>query len=382
MKVKGELLDFINRIYEAQLAYFELEALGARDINLDIHEMSFTFEVNNLNEILQKTSFFSRVGGKKTTIGKIIKEHKDILRKWQDNWFSHFVYPFKAKMRPMVARSLVNITGGGKVLDPMTGAGTANIEASLLGYPSVGVDVNPFYTAMTYGKWMFFKEPLDKKEAEHYWNRHALKQRTLRGESKKRKTKEVDSPHPLLPVVFSYANQMKDGDLSAYMRRIDELKDSYKVWRKIKKREQIKLGELRVKTASVEDLPFRSGSFNSIVTSPPYGTAIRYLDENPAPHFWDLSGVEEKLLDTKNISNYYDRLGRGYREMDRVLKDDGKVAIVIGNQKREGETIDIVGWTKEKFKEMGYEVELQFTELISSTGVWNILTDEILVFSK
>ena len=31
---------------------------------------------------------------------------------------------------------------------------------------------------------------------------------------------------------------------------------------------------------------------------------------------------------------------------------------------------------------MGYEVELQFTELISSTGVWNILTDEILVFSK
>lgn len=142
------------------------------------------------------------------------------------------------------------------------------------------------------------------------------------------------------------------------------------------------MGELRVKTASVEDLPFRSGSFNSIVTSPPYGTAIRYLDENPAPHFWDLSGVEEKLLDTKNISNYYDRLGRGYREMDRVLKDDGKVAIVIGNQKREGETIDIVGWTKEKFKEMGYEVELQFTELISSTGVWNILTDEILVFSK
>ena len=64
MKVKGELLDFINRIYEAQLAYFELEALGAKDINLDIHEMSFTFEVNNLNEILQKTSFFSRVGGK------------------------------------------------------------------------------------------------------------------------------------------------------------------------------------------------------------------------------------------------------------------------------------------------------------------------------
>ena len=116
------------------------------------------------------------------------------------------------------------------------------------------------------------------------------------------------------------------------------------------KREQIKLGELRVKTASVEDLPFRSGSFNSIVTSPPYGTAIRYLDENPAPHFWDLSGVEEKLLDTKNISNYYDRLGRGYREMDRVLKDDGKVAIVIGNQKEKEKPLILLGGRKRSLK--------------------------------
>ena len=58
---------------------------------------------------------------------------------------SHDLHIYKAKFFPRMVRALMNIFGpeNARIVDPFCGSGTALLEAALLGYDSVGVDVDP-----------------------------------------------------------------------------------------------------------------------------------------------------------------------------------------------------------------------------------------------
>jgi len=62
---------------------------------------------------------------------------------------SHDIHYYKAKFFPRLARSLLNICaqrlgdGPHRVVDPFVGSGTALLEAATLGIPSVGLDIDP-----------------------------------------------------------------------------------------------------------------------------------------------------------------------------------------------------------------------------------------------
>jgi len=58
----------------------------------------------------------------------------------------HGLHPYKGKFYPQLARSLLNACGvpeRAKVLDPFAGCGTTILEATLLGMRGLGVDANP-----------------------------------------------------------------------------------------------------------------------------------------------------------------------------------------------------------------------------------------------
>ncbi len=58
----------------------------------------------------------------------------------------HNIHPYPAKFIPEIPRSLIEIVGvpkGTAVLDPFCGSGVTLVEAQLLGYPSIGIDLNP-----------------------------------------------------------------------------------------------------------------------------------------------------------------------------------------------------------------------------------------------
>ena len=58
---------------------------------------------------------------------------------------SHDLHIYKAKFFPRMVRAVMNIFGSenARIVDPFCGSGTALLEAALLGYDSVGVDVDP-----------------------------------------------------------------------------------------------------------------------------------------------------------------------------------------------------------------------------------------------
>jgi DNA modification methylase len=67
----------------------------------------------------------------------------------------HGAHEYRGKFFPQLVRALLNVAGvkrGDLVLDPMCGSGTTPVEASLLGCVAFGVDMNPLSVLMSHAK--------------------------------------------------------------------------------------------------------------------------------------------------------------------------------------------------------------------------------------
>jgi len=88
-------------------------------------------------------------------IGLKHEEHEvsDWNFKYADTkYLTHGLHPYPARMIPQIASRLMDLYLAGKrnaiVADVFCGSGTVNVEASLKGFRSVGVDINPFATLL------------------------------------------------------------------------------------------------------------------------------------------------------------------------------------------------------------------------------------------
>jgi DNA methylase len=80
-------------------------------------------------------------------------------------YLTHNFHPFPGKFIPQIPRRIMKelLPEGGRVLDPFCGSGTTLVEASLVGNPSVGVDINPLFVMISRAK----TTPLDTRELSH-----------------------------------------------------------------------------------------------------------------------------------------------------------------------------------------------------------------------
>jgi DNA modification methylase len=70
----------------------------------------------------------------------------DAAKRKDPKYVTHGIHPFKGKFYPQLAKSLLNISGapvGATLLDPYCGSGTTLLEGMLNGYSSYGCDFNP-----------------------------------------------------------------------------------------------------------------------------------------------------------------------------------------------------------------------------------------------
>jgi len=82
-------------------------------------------------------------------IAKTARKSKD------PKYVTHGIHPYKGKFYPQLAKALMNISGtqpGATVLDPFCGSGTVLLEASLSGLDSIGFDINPVAVATAQAK--------------------------------------------------------------------------------------------------------------------------------------------------------------------------------------------------------------------------------------
>ena len=79
-------------------------------------------------------------------------------------YVTHGLHPFKGKFYPQIAKSLLNISGarpGERVLDPFCGSGTTLLEGMLNGFEAYGCDLNPLAAKIARAKTAVLTIPRD-----------------------------------------------------------------------------------------------------------------------------------------------------------------------------------------------------------------------------
>lgn len=275
----------------------------------------------------------------------------------------HGAHEYRGKFFPQLARSLLNVAGvkpGDRVLDPMCGRGTTLIEASLLGCAAVGVDMNPLSVLMSQAKSAILHVTPDVLVAEY----ESLKADLLRSQEPKQDLAwlghlpERDqeyliawfAPHVLgdLDVIAIRVHATENAAcrdlfrlcLSNILRRVSwQKEDDLRVRKEIRPDADIDAvaefltesartvrtilaflyedrtadsgpveiiaGDARCLTGTGMPLDRLTSKVNAVVTSPPYATALPYLDTNRLSlcYLDLLSRPEHRVRDYMMIGN-------------------------------------------------------------------------------
>src|SRR2546425_11228281 len=140
-----ELLPGLNSIYELELALTESAALSKDELVL---RSAYFATIDD-----RQTNHFRLCSGLPLQVGKSsarLRAFFEVYR-YKTSYATHGLFPYRGKFHPQLVKAIMNIIGvrpGSTILDPMAGSGTTNIEASLIGANSVGIDASPFAVFM------------------------------------------------------------------------------------------------------------------------------------------------------------------------------------------------------------------------------------------
>jgi len=149
--------------YEKTISDLERQILCHNDD--DNFEVSGPIDTNPYKNLTFYKSF--KVNGTEFKTWQSILEHgeDDINSRKDPKYLTHGIHPYKGKFYPQLVRPLLNILGipkGGIVFDPFCGSGTVALESVLNGYNAYGCDINPTAVDIAIAKNTIFKvEPYE-----------------------------------------------------------------------------------------------------------------------------------------------------------------------------------------------------------------------------
>lgn len=178
-KVKLQPVEYRLWPYERIISDLERKAVAKNDGD--------EFETKNIYIIknLKKLTFYKgfSINGTEFETWQRILEHgvqNDGAERKDPKFLTHGIHPYKGKFYPQLVKPLLNILKieeGGCVFDPFCGSGTVLLEAILNGYDAYGCDINPIAIKIGKAKNSIFKvSPYDfekqitmfKEELKHY----------------------------------------------------------------------------------------------------------------------------------------------------------------------------------------------------------------------
>ena len=337
--------------------------------NKDFIEVEGNFKINDLKDLVYFASFEYKDKSNPTLqyyLENFTNSSRQINSKQSTRYLVHGLHEYKGKFNPQVVRSLLNIFCKKKktlILDPFCGSGTTLIECLFGNYNSVGFDLNPLAIFITKAKYYsliydfetikaFGDKLLEKwfiniktnnyvKDLNNYRIKYLKKwfpeQYLNEIESLFFSIKEMTSNKPQIyrniSMIFliigsnllrDYSNQ-EPADLRIRIRRtpfpensyFDKYKISYEKY--LKKfynlndefllKNSIKLDAYTSDVSNKDNLKSffkKEGVVDCIVTSPPYATALPYIDTQRLSLVWlgllgpkDIRVIEEELIGSR-----------------------------------------------------------------------------------
>ena len=388
-----ELLPNTSELFELEFAFYEYKFLTKQ-------------------EIIQRGAFFKSVDGIPTNHYVICSENSPLI--WQGRseitkayfkegnfstgYATHGLFPYRGKFHPQLIKGLLNILGikpGELVLDPMCGSGTLNVEASIIGIDSIGIEKSPFCVLM--GKVKHEALKVDSSHLSVIFKDTHENYKTLMGNNKlpadlsHYDTLEPDKAITLLAFLdaMGYARRCsKSIDIlfpSVVKRYVAQI-DSF-----IQAREKLnlKLGMTRFEIGDARDLLLEDNSVDAVITSPPYSFAIDYA-ENDRPQLeylgYDVSSLKEEMIGLKGkgikdkLANYFDDMNKVLSEMARVLKVGKYAVIIIGSNDIQTGGIRLETKVEEMAMNHSFVLDQKIVKPIK--GIQNTMKNEYILFLR
>ena len=413
-----ELVEGLENIYELEFALAEIKSLDKE-------------------ELINRSAYFGRIDGTETLHHKLCvglnllgtsasTRLKAFFERFQfkTGYATHGLFPYKGKFHPQLIKGLMNIMrlkGDDTVLDPMTGSGTTNVEASLIGLTSIGIDSNPFCVFMTRTKTNALrikKEDLARfKDASNIFD--------FFSKSSKAQVKLTeDSPFDYLKNEFAKSPVSRDLFLMCYLdsvayskrRKNKTPKDVFPIVYKryvnalekfasVRDENNLRLGKVYAAEGDARDMTdLKSGNIREIddneiggiITSPPYYFAIDYLEEDRSQleyMGYDIDEIRKKMIGLRGkdfktkVELFFKDMNSVFSEMRRVLKVYKYASVIIGYNavqiQRELEALGVQ--LNKKIVSLAKENKLSLQKHIVRPieGARNIMqTEDIFIFQK
>jgi tRNA G10 N-methylase Trm11 len=365
----------------------------------------------------------------------------------------HGLFRYPAKYLPQIARALLEecVAPGARILDPFAGSGTTLTEAALMGVRSVGLDLNPLAVLLSNaksagadpeairaaGRRVLARAakgraaPIPEFPNRDYWFPRAAQiplarlRRAIRGED------GAATTGILLAVFLSIVKEASNASTYHYKltrsREPDPLTGDAVLDRFGKQVERAAgryaeyapLAPASCLFGDARRLPFCDGSFDAIVSHPPYsisfdfvrvfkvylwwldperdtvaldrrmvGNQRRCTGEPPRlglPEIDDLSRRvwERNARDGLAVAHFYRDMADHLAECRRVLVPGGRMAVYIGDSQARWISIDAPGNLTRLAERAGFETELRLPRVVpkkASSSIRNIDVEEILLF--
>ncbi|MCB5246081.1 MAG: hypothetical protein LHW61_05495, partial [Candidatus Cloacimonetes bacterium] len=328
-----ELLPNTSEVFELEFAFYEYKFLTKDEIIRKGAFFKSVDEIPTYHYIICSNNSSLIWEGRSEITKSYFKEGN-----FSTGYATHGLFPYRGKFHPQLIKGILNILGvkpGDVVLDPMCGSGTLNVEASIIGIDSIGIEKSPFCVLMSKVKYEALKTD-------------SATLSLIIGDMDKNYKALINSKKLLAE--FSYHNGFQPEkaitllaflDAMGYARRcsksIDVLFPSVlkryvgQINSFIQARDKL---NLKISNASFEigdarNLTLADNSIDAIITSPPYSFAIDYA-ENDRPQLeylgYKISDLKDEMIGLKGrtrkekLANYFDDMNKVLAEMHRVLK--------------------------------------------------------------
>lgn len=390
------LLNSVNELFELELALLESQALSKEDL-------------------VKRSAFFKTINGNPTEHYQLCQPHNGHISenrsvqtqayfeegRYSTGYATHGLFPYRGKFHPQLVKGLLNILSiksGQTVLDPMCGSGTLNVEASLLGIDSIGLDVSPFCRFMTRVKCESLSLPAHFVETMsrnvHKWFKYFSDGKV---DSKLKRIKDSDKLKIYELALLAFLDAM------GYARRVSNAGHE-ELFEKVLNRYQAtviqtitnpviskaKLGTAKIIDGEARSLPLEDSTVDCVLTSPPYSFAIDYA-ENDASQLeflgYDVDSLRSQMLGlagktkSEKLQRYFDDMGKVVQELVRVLKSKHFAIFIIGSNTNQTGGIRLEKTIIDHFQRV--DAPLVRSILKPIKGMRNTMKDEyILIFQK
>lgn len=317
----------------------------------ELYELEQVRYRSNPKIFYQETAFNEKINGRITHVSRFLKiRFKN--HAYSPRYLTHGIDFYKGNFPAQLVRALINACDLNKeatILDPFCGSGTTLVEARLLGFNAIGIDINPIACLNSICK----SKLLDLSFKNFNELKTSFKDNGIPLKIKKfnisgfRDFLKNDIQYLLPLFLFMravsdhyYVNrdlkiafQDNSFHLMQLMRAMDQIKNLENIDLSAGKAEAF-FHDCRVLIRAI-----KSESVDAIITSPPYLNVMNYI-QNDIEQLRFLFAQDQIeimnnwALDQKSDQEYWNHLNDLISEFYRILRPQSKIILVVGFYKR------------------------------------------------